>query len=824
MARRSQAFGILETARVIGYRTTLESVLYDLTRRWQDWRFGPPPVAHVEGWYELGPLNAFKQDASGVVFHSDTGSLRVDVLAEDTVRVRLSPDGAFPPIFSYAVIDPNPAGGVPFEVQESSDTITIHWGESRCEVSRADLRLRIVAGDTLVCEDLDGLRWRPGAVLHSLALTRGETGHGLGERAFGLDLRGRTYGLWNTDPAGYGRGDDPINLCIPFYVGMRGEQAYGVFWDNPARGTVAVGAPEAQDELTLQVEAETLCYYVFTGPSLKQVLEQYTALTGRMALPPLWMLGYQQCRWSYMSANEVRAIGAEFRQRQIPCDALYLDIDYMNGFRCFTWDATRFPQPRKLVADLKADGFKTVVILDPGIKTDPNYAVCRDGLQQDVFLKYPDGKPFVAPVWPGNCYFPDFTNPRARTWWGRLYAGLLADGIAGFWNDMGEPALFCPTKANGHVPDYVPHDFDGHGATHKEAHNVYGMQMGRASREGLDALEPDRRHVIIVRAAYAGIQRYTTSWTGDNLSTWDHLPLSISMLLNLGLSGLAFTGPDIGGFGGNADGELFVRWVQLGAFLPFFRGHTAKDTIQHEPWAFGQPYEDIARRFIELRYRFLPVLYTAVAECAAHGWPIVRPLALLDPDLAGLDDAYLLGDTLLVAPVMAQGGTSRTVLLPAGTWYDYWTGKTVPGGDSFQVDAPLDALPLYVRAGTVLPHWPLMQYTDERPVETLELRLYAGEGTSPLYEDAGEGKAYLEGDYRWSHFETRQTSGSLAVTWSRQGDFRPGYTRVDLQVYGLAERPAAVRIDGAPVEDWAWADGVLTLNSAEFDTLEIDGT
>ncbi len=822
VSEKQGAFNPFDMVRVIGLRTAWEAFLFSRKKRRQDARF-LAPAAPAGPWQTLGAVRAYHPDEQGVVFDSDSGSLRVDLLAEDCYRVRVSPSGEFGDLFSYALAKTE-WEPVPFTTTDDSEAVTIQAGDMRCRIEWATLRLSVVtAAGRVICEDAGGPAWRGTQVRLSQRLASDESGHGLGERAFGLNLRGRTYGLWNTDPAGYARGVDPINFCIPFYVGLRSLSAHGIFWDNPSRGTVGVGAAGAEDELVFSSEAGELVYYVFAGPTALQVLERYTELTGRMSLLPLWVLGYHQARWSYLSAEEVRGIAREFRRRHIPCDALYLDIDYMDGFRCFTWHPELFPEPARLTADLAADGFKTVVILDPGIKTDPRYEVCRSGLEQDVFLKYPDGERFIAPVWPGNCYFPDFTSPAVREWWGAFYAGMLEAGVDGFWNDMGEPAIFAVDDQTKHAPDYLVHDWEGRGATHLEAHNVYGMLMARASREGLEQLAPDRRHLLIIRAGYAGAQRYATSWTADNLSQWDHLRLSISMCLNKGLSGMAFTGPDIGGFGLDGNGELFVRWVQLGALLPFFRGHTAKGTHPNEPWAYGQPYEDLVRPYIELRYRLLPYIYTMVAQCARFGWPIVRPLALLASSFADCDDQYLLGDALLAAPVVEQGAAARTVRFPPGDWFDYWTGDHFAGGASAEVAAPLDALPLYVRAGSVLPHWPVMMHTGERPVTTLELRIYAGSGQTPLYEDAGKGKAYQDGEYRWSTFTCDiAEDGTFTVQWERSGSYRPAYTAVDVSLIGLEARPSAAKLDGNLVADWQVDDGILRLSVGEFQTLTVN--
>ncbi len=823
MGEKESSWGLLTHIRMIGLGPALESLRYVLRRRWKNMRFAGlaiPQPDPAQPWQRLGAVGAYAQDARGVTFTSAAGTLRIDVLAEDCFRVRVLPTGELSEPFSYAVVKSDWAP-VSFSVEETDDAIRLTVGERVYRVDRATTHLTLTTGNgQVVYQDADGPAWRGEHVRLSARLTPDESGHGLGERAFAFNLRGRSYSLWNTDPAGYARGDDPINLSIPLYVGLRGPQAYGLFWDNSARGRVSVGAPDSPDSLVFEGETGELRYYLFTGPSLLDVLERYTALTGRMPLPPLWALGYHQCRWSYMSAEEAREVARQFRQRHIPCDAIYLDIDYMDGFRCFTWNRETFPDPAGLIQDLKADGFRTVVMIDPGIKADRAYHVCQSGLEHDAFLKYPDGSHFIAPVWPGDCYFPDFTSPAAREWWGRLYAGLLEAGVAGVWNDMNEPAIFSSTPAFKDMPDYLPHAMEGQGGNHLLAHNIYGMQMVRASRAGLEALQPERRHLLITRAGFAGVQRYASSWTADNLSTWDHLRLSISMCLNLGVSGLPFTGPDIGGFAYDGNGELLTRWMQAALLLPFFRGHSAKGTARQEPWAFGQPYEDINRETIELRYRLLPYIYTTFAACAAEGWPIIRPLAMLEDGFADCDDQYLHGDSLMLAPVVEQGAVSRTVRFPAGDWYDFRTGGRQAGGETVSVEAPLHTVPLYARAGCVIPEWPVSQFVGDGNSEWLILRVFAGEGESRLYEDAGDGQAYLEGKYRWSDFRMTHAAGKLALEWAKSGAFTPPYDRVSVCVADLDAAPSRILADGQPVE-WRTEAGWILVDCAPFDRLEV---
>ena len=548
-----------------------------------------------------------------------------------------------------------------------------------------------------------------------------------------------------------------------------------------------------------------LRYYLMVGTP-PHLLEHYTELTGRHELPPLWMLGYQQSRWSYYPEDRVRKLAQDFRDHDVPCDAIHLDIHYMDGYRCFTVNKTRFPNLPQLAADLRQQGIKLITIIDPAIKKDPRYNVYRSGLDGNHFCTTPDGRVYHAPVWPGLSAFPDFTAPHTRVWWGALYKPLIDAGIAGFWNDMNEPAAFSQPSPST-LPDPVCHSLEGRSGDHREAHNLYGMQMARASQEGLSALQSDQRPVLITRSGWAGVQRYATSWTGDNESTWASLRLTVPMVTALGLSGLGFTGPDVGGFSGTADGELYTRWVQLSAFMPFFRAHTIAGTPDQEPWSYGEPFLSIARRFIQLRYELLPYLYTAVWQMAERGWPVVRPLwwhSAGDAALWDVDDAFLCGDALLVTPVGEPGATTHAVTLPPGDWYNFWTNElhSVPSVQSVEVCAPLETIPLFVRAGTVLPMGEYGPSVEQRVQKFLQLGIYPlaepGESANELYEDDGETLGYRHGESCLNHFALRQTKEKLTLTWTHEGRYEPPYEHIELTLHGLKRAPRAVLVDGEP--------------------------
>jgi alpha-glucosidase len=484
-----------------------------------------------------------------------------------------------------------------------------------------------------------------------------------------------------------------------------------------------------------------------------------------MPLPPLWGLGYQQCRYSYETRARVEEVARAFRRRKIPCDAIYLDIHYMDAYRVFTF-GKRFPRPRQMIAQLRRQGFKVITIVDPGVKNDRGFGVLRRGLQKQAFIKAPRGKrDYLGEVWPGTVRFPDFLNGRTRTWWGEEQAAFQRLGVAGFWNDMNEPADF--SAPNKDLPGDCRHVTAWGKQLHASVHNVYGSEMARASYEGALAHQPDVRPYIITRAGYAGVQRYALVWTGDNHSTWDHLADSVPMLLNLSLSGVPFCGADVGGFMENATGELLARWTQLGAFTPFFRNHSNTGTIDQEPWAFGPRIEAICRRYIELRYRLLPYLYSLFVQAHRHGTPIIRPLLwhyAEDPLAVAASDQFLLGPDLLIAPILRPGDTVRSLYLPAGAWYDFQTGRRIAGRRHILAEAPLDRIPLYVRAGALLPMIPAQQYVGEKNVQRVELHYWmGGRGELNWYEDDGVSLGYQHGGYHERPISTTREQGVLRL-------------------------------------------------------------
>ena len=520
---------------------------------------------------------------------------------------------------------------------------------------------------------------------------------GLGEKTGKMELTGRSFQFWNSDTYKYKRSTDPIYTSIPFYHCLRGKRSYSMFTECMARGGIALGK-----EVVFWIDDRRMDHYLFAGKPQKTLVE-YTELTGRSPMPPLWALGFHQSRYSYMSGHEVRSVVSNFRKNGLPLDAVYLDLGFMDRNRSFTWNRKTYPDPAKMNRQLGKLGVRSVAIVDPGIGVASDYPVYGSGKRLNLFVKR-HGRDFVGRVWPGNCVFPDFTLSRARRWWGNQYRTLLKIGVSGIWNDMNEPSVFGGPGGTMHGD--VRHHYEGAGATHRQIHNVYGLQLMRATYEGLRRLRPRRRPFILTRAGYAGMQRYAFLWTGDNTADWNHLRMNLSMVVNLGLSGVPFSGADIGGYTGSPDGELFTRWIQLGTFMPFMRDHTEAGTKYQEPYVFKK-HLHIIRKFMRLRYRMLPYLQQLSAVAVYNGTPLVRPMFWeFGEASAGYPRQFMLGDALLVAPVLEKGARKKRLFLPGGYWYSLDGDlKRIAGrsGKVITVKAPLDRCPLFVRGGTILP-------------------------------------------------------------------------------------------------------------------------
>jgi alpha-glucosidase len=777
----------------------------------------PSPAISLEAVSSSQP----RQD--GIDIQAGPATLRITALRDDIIRVRIAPGSALPEDASWAVL-PGPRGQS-VAVQPVQDAASVGFRTAALEVrvERSPLRLvvRDLAGN-IISADAVGrpTKFQLGGFTVHKTMPGDEHYFGLGDKAGTFDRRNQAYTLWNTD-IGPQEAVDPIYKSIPFFLGIGGGRSYGLFLDNTWRTWFDFGKA-ARDFYSFGAEGGPLDYYLICGSTPKQVVEGYAYLTGTHPLPPLWALGFQQSRYSYTPESQIREVADRFRADKIPADVLYLDIDYQYRNRPFTVDPQTFPNFPGLVSDLRKQHFHLVTITDLHIARVANqgYAPYDTGEAGNNFVKRADGSEFVGVVWPGPAVFPDFTRAQTREWWGGLYKEFVQNGVAGFWNDMNEPAVFDgpgKTMPLDNIHRIEEPGFATRTATHAEIHNIVGLENARATYEGLLKLRPDERPFVLTRATCAGGQRYGFTWTGDNSATWNNLRMGTQQLLNLGLSGISFVGNDIGGFNNSPEPDLLTRWIEIGAFNPMYRDHTTKGSLPQEVWVHGPQHEAIRRRYIETRYRLLPYIYTLADESSRTGLPMVRPIFLEFPEVftppsngfGNLDTEFLLGASLLVAPQpFGETLDNYVVSFPQGQWYDFWTGlrAVIPppepsivqisndiasNGPGTQypfrpfIHPTLDILPVYVRGGSILPLQPLIQSTDETPNGPLELRVYPGQPCSgSLYLDDGHTFRYQHGEFLRQAFTCRSDGNSVKVDFAaRQGTYAPWWKTVEVVIY-----------------------------------------
>ncbi|OAB27775.1 alpha-glucosidase [Flavobacterium fryxellicola] len=779
---------------------------------------------------------AFEHEVDSICFHTDNSViLKVTVLRDSLIRFRFTTKGYFSNDFSYAVDKSHSHGYNFLEVSEVEDYYQIKTSKVQCRIQKIDMRLSIYDLDeNIILEDELGFHWEESyeyggnIVKMSKASKDGECFYGLGDKATQLNLKGKRLENFATDQYAFQKDQEPLYKVVPFYIGLQNKKSYGIFFDNTFR-TYFDFCHERRNVTSFWAEGGEMNYYFIYGPQMQDVVTTYTDLTGKPELPPLWALGYHQCKWSYYPESNLKEVAAKFRQLKIPCDALYLDIDYMEGFRCFTWNKDYFPDPKRMVAELAEDGFKTVVIIDPGIKIDKEYAIYKEALEKDFFCKRADGPYMKGKVWPGECNFPDYTNPAVREWWAGLFKELISEiGVKGVWNDMNEPAVMeVPNKT---FPMDVRHDYDGNPCSHRKAHNIYGTQMARATYHGVKRFAYPKRPFVITRSAYAGAQRYTSSWTGDNVATWEHLWIANIQVQRMSISGMGFTGSDIGGFAEQPSGELYARWIQLGVFHPFCRTHSSGDHGDQEPWAFDDEVINITRKFVNLRYQLLPYLYTMFWQYIEEGIPMLKPLVYYDQDDIQThyrNDEFVFGNQILVCPILEPNSVGRRMYIPRGSWYNYWTNEEVKGGKEIWVDTKFDQIPLFVKAGAIIPKYPVQQYVGELDFDELTLDIYykAGKEKSVVYEDAQDGYDYKKGRYSFLSFQTTGKEKELIIQLHKEGKYDTNYSKYKINLIGLPFKVNTIEIDNVEVSfdrNTLEREGYLIVDK-EFTSLHITG-
>ena len=603
---------------------------------------------------------------------------------------------------------------------------------------------------------------------------------GLGDRAGFIDKKGYEYRTWTYDTTDVHDEQMPqLYKSIPFVMLKRpGAVPCGLFFDNTYKATFNLGRDDPS-YMWYGVDDGNLDYYFIGGDTLPEIVTGYCYLTGTTPLPQRWTLGYQQSRWGYMGDDDIDYVTDTMRKCGIPCDAIHFDIEYMSYYKDFTWNHERFPNPEKTLADMKKKGFKAVTIIDPAIKLEKGYSVYDEGLRRGCFCKDANGLTYVNACWPGDALFPDFGLPECQKWWAENVERHIARGVDGIWNDMNEPASF-----KGELADNVVMHDGKRETCHKELHNVYGHFMDRATYNGIKKAT-GRRPFVITRACFAGTQKYSTAWTGDNRAVWTHLRTAIPQLCTLGICGMSFVGTDIGGFNQDTTPELISRWVEAACFSPLFRNHCDKWARQQEPWMFGERTLSIYRKFVKLRYAFIPYIYDLMFEGEKTGLAVMRPLALHyenDPKALKCNTEFTVGENLLVAPIVEQGATDRAVYLPRGDWFDVNTGKKIRGGRSIIADAPLDTLPMYAKAGSIFPNYEEMNYIGEKKLDRLILKVFPGSGEYRHFEDNGEDFAYRRGEYN-EYLFTITEDGIFRGKLIRKG-YKNGYKKFTVEYCG----------------------------------------
>ena len=753
---------------------------------------------------------------------------RAEVIRPDVLRLELSRKRRLSdrPTFATEFVRPEVAA---FELHEMGAELrlrtaalelvltgpALHLDVFRSDGSSVLRSARDAQGDSL------GYRMLNDAIQVSRVAAPRDAIFGLGQKTGRFDRRGRAFTLWNVDVLSPGvlaknrlledaptldaesTSFDPYYTSIPFFChGVRRDDslpAAGFFLDNgyPSRFDFT-----REDTYRYELSGGAYVEYLFAGPRLPDILEAYTFLTGRARLPPLYALGHQQCRWHAYDETSLLALARAYRERNIPCDALWLDIEHMEGHRVFSFHRERFPEPERTFETLAADGFRVITIVDPGVKLEPGNAIFDEGKARNLFCKTESGGLYEGRVWPGRTVFPDFVKEETRAFWAELVRAHAERGVAGIWNDMNEPATGVIE------PFSMRFDRDGANDPHERWHNQYALLMALATRDGLLAARPRERPFVLSRAGSAGIQRVAAQWLGDHSATFEHLAMGVPMSLGLSISGQPFVGADVPGFAGVATPELAARWFEYAALTPFCRCHHQIDHPDHYPWSFGPAVETVARRALEFRYRLLPYLYAAFVRASETGEPVQRPLVLDfqdDARAAEIDDQYLLGDALLVAPVLEAGRRARSVYLPPGGWFEWASGAPFSGERNVEVAAPLGRVPLFVRAGSVLP---LLERAPATTFglapERLELHVFppheSGHGRGGLVqEDDGITTAHGEGAYLRTDLALERVGEELRLRARTTG---LGYAEHRCSLFRIVLHGAqalAATLDGQPV-------------------------
>lgn len=734
--------------------------------------------------HAIGALTSFEVDTFQFKAETQFEKILIEVYAPGILRIRITQNESFD-TFAYPLVDDLQTQNIDFIDKTDEIVISTQLVELTIDKSPFRLIFRNKQGHILNEDDLGfGTSWIGEQVTTYKKLQPNEKFIGLGEKTGPLNKAGTAYENWNTDYFAYDERTDPIYCSIPFYIGVHGQNAYGIYFNNSHKTHFNFGASNNRFS-SFSADRGDMDYFFVHGNSVEEIVQSYSQITGKMPLPPKWSIGYQQCRYSYYPDSEVLTTAKTFRDKEIPADAIVLDIHYMDKYKIYSWDKERFPNPKRMIDELKAMGFNVVVMCDPGIKVEEGYHTYDDGINKDVFIKYPDGEHYQGEVWPGWCHFPDFSDPKARDWWADQLKYYTALGVEGFWNDMNEIA----TWGNA-LPELIEFEFDGEKASSRKARNVYGLLMSKSTLEGAKKNLNGKRPFNLTRSGFSGIQRYSAVWTGDNIASEENMMLGLRMLNGMGLSGIPFAGFDTGGFIDNASQKLFARWVSIGAFTPFFRGHSNVNTKSSEPWSFGEHTEEISRNYINLRYKLMPYLYSVFYSSSAHGTPIHRSLVFDHPfddqiyDVK-FENEFYCGKSILVAPVRSDLEIEK-IYLPEGKWYDLFTDEITEGNTEKLVECPVEKLPVYVKASSIIPIQSKVKNNQAKPSEVLEIHLYKGKTNHSFeyYEDDGESYQYERGKY-YKRVITYLPKENKLHFGAVNGTYKSNFQKIRLVMHGF---------------------------------------
>lgn len=749
----------------------------------------------------IGKIISWKRTNTGIEGKTASAFFRIQVYNENTVRIRVS-QGPEMAEFSYSLVDSVVPVKTKFAVSESSNSINIQTKAINLKIEKSPAFRTIFRNKEgkIINEDIEGQGFGTSFIGNRSTLYKkmqpGERFVGLGEVLGNLDKRGNGFTLNNTDTYKYGDPRLSMYVSVPFYIGIFPHEVYGLFYHNSYKTFFNFGL--STPFTSISAEGGDVDYFFVYDSCIANILTHYTTLTGKMPLPPVWSLGYHQSRCSYYPQANVKLLAETFRRKNIPIDCIVLDADYLQDYEPFRINEKRFPDMPGLTRELKNMGIEVTASVNPGIKIDSTYAAHSTGLKADVYLKYSDGKIYTAEIAPNLNNFVDFTNPKGRSWWIDQMKFLPDNGIYGYWNDMNEPAV-----GGSYLPDNISFDFDGQGANALEAKNLYGMQMARSSFESALKYGAGKRPFILTRSGFAGVQRYSAVWTGDNTAKDEYLTKGALLTAQMGLSGIPFVGDDIGGYIGNTSKELFTRWMQVGSFAPFMRNHKEAYANANEPWSYGEEAEAISKEFIGFRYRLLPYLYSKFYETSQTGIPVARSLCITHPhDEKVFDNLYqyqfTCGDAILVVPVNSEE-KSKKIYLPAGDWYNLYSDERIEGPKELLVECPVYQIPLFVKASSVIPMQSLVQSTKQNPGDTLYLHIYNGleKNIFTYYEDDKNTIDYQKGSFY--RMDICMDPAKKQIQFSKpEGTYHSEFKVVKCIFHGFADQFREIFINSQP--------------------------